>query len=242
MSRILYIRKLVLYLCLLPTILFGADWSTTHISYLYGQDYRNPANDNVNDNFSIYTLEHVSGWKYGDNFFFIDAAKTDTKNSDLYLEFAPRFSATKILGHKYEGYIQDILLATQINIAQGAGKKELAGLGVDFKLPYFDMFQTNLYHRDDKDLNGSTYQLTFVWESNFKLFNQGFKFLGFLDIAGEEGSDGAKSEANTLAQPQLLWMAYKNLGIGLEYQYWENKYGINGLDESLPQLLVRWTL
>ena len=50
-----------------------------------------------------------------------------------------------------------------------------------------------------------------------------------------------------LAQPQLRFDLGKALGnaesqlfIGLEYQYWANKQGEDGLDENAVQLLLVW--
>ena len=49
------------------------------------------------------------------------------------------------------------------------------------------------------------------------------------------------SENNLLMQPQILWLANKNIDIALEYQYWKNRLGIEGLNEKVPQILFRWT-
>ena len=51
-----------------------------------------------------------------------------------------------------------------------------------------------------------------------------------------------------LAQPQLLldlgnlWGAKDKLFAGVEYQYWHNKFGVDGVDESLPQVMLLWQL
>ena len=79
-----------------------------------------------------------------------------------------------------------------------------------------------------------------MWNKGFKLGGQKFSFEGFLDYTTGEGS-GFGSESNTLTQPALVWHATKHLGLGIEYQYWQNRLGIDGLDEEVPQLMARFT-
>ena len=69
-----------------------------------------------------------------------------------------------------------------------------------------------------------------------------WKLSGFIDIAGAEGSGNEKSEQNILAQTQFTWVVNKELELGFEYQYWQNKYGIKGLNEKVPQFLAKWKI
>lgn len=216
----------------------AAQWSTTHASYLMGNGYQTPGiNEDIS--YDIITLEHVSGWEYGDNFFFTDISDLDSAAVSIYTEWAPRLSSSKILGIQYGEVLTDILLASQINIASGVSRVDLIGFGIDLKLPYFKFFNANFYSRNDKAIDGTAFQITLAWEMRFNLGFE-FKFAGFFDYIGEEGEGSYVKEKNILTQPQLLWMAKKNLGIGIEYQYWKNKYGIDGLNESFPQLMVNW--
>ena len=43
------------------------QWQNNSLTYLYGKDFR--VNPRIQQ---TVTFEHVDGWKYGDNFFFID--------------------------------------------------------------------------------------------------------------------------------------------------------------------------
>jgi hypothetical protein len=67
-------------------------------------------------------------------------------------------------------------------------------------------------------------------------------FDGFADYIGEHG----ELEYQFLAQPQLkidasaAWGREGELFVGVEWQVWQNKYGVRGLDESVPQVLVLW--
>ena len=57
----------------------AADWSDTSISWRAGNDFREPFNpDDIKKN--IFALTHVSGYKYGTNFFNIDLLQSDSKD------------------------------------------------------------------------------------------------------------------------------------------------------------------
>jgi nucleoside-specific outer membrane channel protein Tsx len=43
------------------------QWQTNSLTYLYGKDFQ--VNPRIQQ---TVTFEHADGWKYGDNFFFID--------------------------------------------------------------------------------------------------------------------------------------------------------------------------
>ena len=69
------------------------------------------------------------------------------------------------------------------------------------------------------------------------------EFAGFIDFIG---SRGAGTVYQVLSQPQLRIDIGKPFGrkgqlyAGIEYQYWRNKFGDDGVNESHPQLLLVW--
>jgi nucleoside-specific outer membrane channel protein Tsx len=81
-----------------------------------------------------------------------------------------------------------------------------------------------------------------VWLSPFNIGNLSFAFEGFFDYA----FDMDHVEDNIITAPRLmmdlgkLWGAPDMLQVGVEYQIWRNKYGIDGIDEDVPQLMVKW--
>lgn len=85
--------------------------------------------------------------------------------------------------------------------------------------------------------------MTPAWKLPFSIGNTKWSFEGFTDFIG---SKGAAHHQLVLSQPQLRLDAGDLLGhsdhlyVGIEYQYFHNKYGIKGLNESLPQALVLW--
>lgn len=225
------------------------DWGATDVQYLKGSGYINAfaPKDSKDRKFDqdILTLEHADGWKYGDNFFFIDTSaptQTDSASSSqkpsLYFEYAPRISSKKALGIDYKGLIADVLLSTQYNAASGF-PVYLYGAAVDLNLPGFKFFQTNFYIRDDRNIKGTSYQVTLAWAMGFKA-GVDWEFGGFLDYAGAEGkTETGKSEANLLTQPSIIAKLTPELGLGIEYQYWSNKLGVKDANESVPQAVIK---
>ena len=83
----------------------------------------------------------------------------------------------------------------------------------------------------------------------FDIFCHGlFSIEGHIEYIGEHDNEfGDTVEAHILAQPQFRWDAGKTLFssaeqvfVGIEYQYWKNKLGEKGTDESVVQFLAVW--
>jgi nucleoside-specific outer membrane channel protein Tsx len=116
-------------------------------------------------------------------------------------------------------------------------------LAVDLNLPGFAFFQVNWYVRNEVTFGTDLgQQVTLVWGAPFSLGPVDFLFEGFLDYA--YGND--PSEDNLLTAPRLLLDVGKFFGApgtlqaGVEYQIWRNKFGIDGIDEDVAQLMVKW--
>ena len=59
----------------------AADWSDTSIGYRYGTKFGEPFGSN-DIHKSIVNLTHVSGFKYGTNFFNVDLLQSDNKDAE----------------------------------------------------------------------------------------------------------------------------------------------------------------
>jgi nucleoside-specific outer membrane channel protein Tsx len=222
----------------------AAIWSSTNMQLLYGSGYELASSEDA----TIITIEHASGWKYGDNFFFFDIWQPFDKDTNIYGEWHPRFSLGKMTGSDMSfGFVKDVLIATELNVERftyGAGwRAYLYGVGFDLNIPHFDFFAINFFIRDDMTIaDDRTFQISPSWNIPFTLGELRFEFGGFLDYSGAEG-DG---EAQLLTAPQLLLDVSnfkgspRNFYIGMEYQYWKNKYGVDGADESVAQLMAKW--
>lgn len=229
-------------------------WSATEIQYLHGDDYQMPYNPNDVSR-SIITLSHADGWALGRNFFFMDtlvSEQGEPSQTDLYGEFYSSLSLSKMTGKDLAyGVFKDLNLTVAVNAGENLDSDSsgtriiLYGFTVDFNLPGFQLFTVDFLRHDilEPVSLGSSWQITPVWQFPFTVFGTYWSLEGFADFIGPKGSDYA---GNVLAQPQIrldvgdFWGISNRLYIGIEYQYWNNKFGIKGLQESLPQALLLW--
>ncbi|HCT98638.1 MAG TPA: ion channel protein Tsx [Methylococcaceae bacterium] len=242
----------------LPRTVFADffDWSNTEVQYLHGDGYQMPRNPRDIER-SIITVSHADGWALGRNFFFMDtliSQQGEPSQVNVYGEFYSYFSANKITQHNVSyGIIKDINATLGVNLGENLDinpksgtRVVLYGATIDLDLPGFKLFNIDfLCHNIIEPVStGNSLQITPVWKLPFTLANTHWSFEGFADYIGAK--TGRYTE-NFLAQPQLrldvgeFFGMPKHVQIGLEYQYWHNKYGIKGFNESLPQALVVWT-
>ena len=241
-SRVFAFLIVTLSVGVAPCLAGSANWSTTNIQYLYGTNY-----ELGDDTRSIVTLEHVNGWKYGDNFFFVDITNPNrtgvATKTDLYGEISPRFSLSALSDSDLSvGMIKDFLITTTLEEGNGF-HNYLYGIAADFNIPGFKVFQFNYYFvRDEVTADDKGSQITLVWLAPFDLGKTTLTLEGFLDYA--YGLD--KSEDNIIAGPRFLvdvgqfMGAPGNVQAGIEYQIWRNKFGIKDVDENVAQLMVKW--
>ncbi|MFG6176971.1 outer membrane protein OmpK [Halomonas sp. THAF12] len=230
----------------------AALYSTTKVEALYGWDYEDTAGAGFtidNEKHAILTVANATGWAYGDSFFFADITNLDQGREDeqdhgsVHAEWNLRGNIGKATGLDLSfGPVTGLYVTGQLDVDRNSSTRKtthLAGLSADLAMPGFSFFKVYAFYRNDESAaaEGSAMQYTAAWNAPFSLGGADFTFEGFVDVITEEGD----LEAQLLTQPQLVWHATDNLGIGLEYQYWENKFGLEDTDESLPQAMVRWT-
>lgn len=245
---------------LVPVANAGSSvFATTNIQYLYGTSYADFAPGggfDETDEASIITIEHFNAWAYGDNFIFVDITNptgegdafgtTTESDSSFYAEISPRLSFGKIFGKDLSyGIIQDVLFTSTLEIPESPVEQTwLYGLAVDLKLPHFNFFQVNWYIRDDQTSGVDTgQQVTLAWSAPFKIGPVPLSFEGFFDYAWGEDP----KQDNIITAPRLLvdvgelaGFGSGKLQAGIEYQVWKNKFGIDGMDESVAQAMVKW--
>jgi hypothetical protein len=95
----------------------AAEWSDTSIGWRYGNKFREPFNpQNISKN--ILNLTHVSGYKYGTNYFNVDMLMSDNKDpstvggsgaQEAYVVYRNTVSLGKVTGkeYKYGGVVRD---------------------------------------------------------------------------------------------------------------------------------------
>lgn len=243
----------------------AADWADNEIQYLYGSKFHDVSND-VDTAKSIITLQHASGYKYGRNFFFVDMLKsdsTDGRYGEIYGEYYHTLSISKLQGQDWsKNFLKDVGVTAGINYGSKNStfgpnpQVYLLGPTFDLNVPGFAFFNVDVLAYSDHGTysgfgggklcgdSGTTYQVTPAWLLPFSIGSAKFSFTGFMDIIGSHGTCARQ----ILTQPQLRWDVGNHFGkpdtvfLGFEYQYWKNKVGIDGRNESHPQFLLVWKL
>lgn len=240
MLKKLFIKIAVLFF---TTTSFAADWSQTNVQFLHGESYAKPGDESFSA--TVVTFEHLSSWAYGSNFFFFDITSPDKENSTGYYgEFSPAFSLGKMGAFTPpESFLKDISLQLNFEMPQGPARRvNLAGLTFEWKDIGFDYLATQFLYRDAVGMDGHTGQLTVVWLKRWGGDVVPIEFLGFVDWAGAEGTlkDNTHVQANLLYDFSRKTAQKVPLKVGMEYKYWDNKYGISGLNEQVPQAKLLW--
>ncbi|MEH6471428.1 MAG: hypothetical protein V7752_09260 [Halopseudomonas sp.] len=257
-------RSLAPALALSATLTTGlvsaADWSTTEVQYQRGELDIPTFAGGGSEYTTIFTFQHASGWKYGDNFFFFDASRA-SGNSDVYGEFYPNFSLGKISGNDVGfGPVSDVGILAGVNFAADANVvKYLPGVRLALELPGFAFanLDTTAYI-DDSDgaasggapAEDNSYMVDFNWAYPFKTGSLSWSIEGHVEYIGSRDNEfGDKVSHHILAQPQIridlgeqLFDSANQLFVGIEYQYWKNKLGDPNTDESAIQALIVWRL
>ncbi|WP_157964608.1 hypothetical protein [Algibacillus agarilyticus] len=202
-------------------------WSDASLSVLYGENYllghkyRN-----------VITLEHAGGHNWGDHFFFIDRFDRAIETPAIYTEVMPRLSGNYLFDDAFSvGVIKDVLVAGRIEYAEVTSETNyLLGLGADLQIPGFTYFKVNALMRKN-EFYADNELLMMVWALPFELFGQKFVYDGFYDW--NSGTEGFASSFNL--NSQLKWQvnpASDNpIYIGIEYSYWNNKFGVQSSTE-----------
>jgi len=211
-------------------------WSDFSVSYLSGDQYK------VGDKSRQYlTVEHASGHNWGDTFFFSDRSKAKDGTRDSYYEFSPRLSLGYVTGNDLSfGVISDVFIASTWE--QGASfDNYLLGLGVSLKLPGFNYFTANVYQANNSAWDNDQ-MLTLTWGLPFKLGGGDFLYDGFLDWSNSSDTQAAEMNFTSQLKYNLGGMlgTKSPVYIGIEYAFWNNKYGISGIDERSTSLLFKW--
>ena len=255
-------------------------WQDNSLSYLNGTDFNQlNFNEEEQKSQSTYTFEHASGWVWGDVFAFYDYVDANniqysgsfeqgtfhaSENDDFYyMEISPRISLSWLTREDLSiGPLKDVKAAFTYEKGNGGPGTEnyLAGIGLDWDVPGFAFFQTNIYrvkindHVFFTDTSGPGYadQLTVAAAYPFSLGDQDFVIDGYADWRSP--SDDAGTQTSLGSSIQAKWDAGKmlfgegrKLYVGTELNYWHNKYGMipvdgtnGGFDQAAWQALVKY--
>jgi hypothetical protein len=147
-----------------------------------------------------------------------DLSSFDDRNSSI---------NTRMIGHYNTGFGFD--LAGQY---QNANKTSVSSIGLGVKSIAKDhMVLLDVYKQSHNVLGDATQVFAYVKSPEYN----GFFFDGFVDTAFY------KNVTVVLAQPSVMYKMTNSLNIGVEYQLYYNKFGYDGLDESVPQAKLKYT-
>ena len=218
------------------------QWHGESLTYLYGKDFKvNP------DIQQTITFEHANKWKYGDTFMFVDKifynGKADASKgvTTYYGEFSPRLSFGKIFDQKLAfGPIKDVLLAMTYERGEGDNEAYLIGPGFDLNIPGFNYFTLNFYVRNTEGSRpgDNVWQITPGWSYTIPVGRSDILIDGYMDwVPDNDQTRRGTYHANLHFNPQIkydlgkaLHLGEKQLYVGVEYDYWKNKYGIKDSD------------
>lgn len=234
------------------------QWQDNSLTYLNGIDFKvdPPKQQTV-------TFEHASGWSFGDLFVFVDGIKYNTEATNgagdghtFYGEISPRLSLGKISGADLSfGPVKDVLLAATYEFGEDDVESYLLGPAIDLDIPGFDYFQLNTYLRttDGRRDGDNVWQITPVWSYTIPVGDSDLVIDGFMDWVVDNDDS---YHANLHFNPQIKYDLAKAMGwgkrfyVGVEYDYWSDKYGIDdngfvgseilgGTDQSAISLLAK---
>ena len=218
------------------------EWTASDIQLVHGSGFKLGANSR-----STLRVLHANGWRYGDNFMFIEFVQRDDIGMEVYGEWYPRLSLGRLSNKDLSfGVFRDFFLVGGINASSepdgDAFKAYLLGMGTAFKLPGSGFFNLNVLARKQDQVSTTGIQITPSWSIPFEIGRLKFKFDGFIDLVSADSSGG---KSYILAQPQLLFDVGQLVGhagsvyMGIEYHYWRNKFGIDGVHEKVLQGMLK---
>ncbi len=233
-------------------------WSITELHYQGGSVLRpHPVSP---DGFQqILTLQHASGWRYGENFFFADMEcfTRSGASRDVYLEWSPYLSLGAITGRNISwGLIRGIGPLGGLNWGKRSKVLKIApGLRFQLDLPGFAFANVDYLYLVDRSQGlaaggapkeSNNHLIDFNWGLPFKIGEEEFSLEGHGEWRSPRDTEfGARAPYSILLQPQLRFDFGKRLAkqpgrlfVGIEFQVWINKFGFEDADEVLPQFLV----
>ncbi len=219
-------------------------FTDTSLTGLYGNDYELAKDGEL----TTLTLEHASTHTWGGVFFFVDrlqGASDDEKSraKDIYGELAPKFKVATF----DNSFVKQVNFATQYEFGSNSSgfsqDNYLVGVGVDLNVPIPNMkyASASLYHAFNnnsgpKDADDQQITLTYGWEKN------NFVVDGYVDYSFN--NDDLEDQLHI--NPQIKYNLQQVLGIdnrlevGMEYSYWRNKFGLDGVNQNSPSALIKF--
>ena len=206
----------------------AADWSDTSIGFRTGGKFAEPFNPNDISK-KIISLTHVSGYKYGTNFFNADALQSDNKDmavpgtgsgaQEVYVVYRNTVDLSKVTGTNYKSGMMRGLGVTfgfDWNAKNGDGyesKKRMLVLGptIMFDVPGFlnvsllELWESNAPLATNRYSYKTHPMLTASW--GIPLGSSGFSYEGFINVIASKGKNefGGSTAAETNFDSQIMY-------------------------------------
>ena len=214
----------------------GSSISILHSTQYQGVEF-DPGGDGGREYEATYfTFENATAHDWGSTFLFFDRDQPhgDLEGTDeVYGEFAPNVSGSWMTGQDLSlGPVKDVTLASQYEFGGGTeANNYMTGLGLVWDVPAFNYFNTAFYYVNNSEISDDL-QMTVTWAVPFNVGGALFLVDGYLDWSTEASDHESELQftpqikldvGNFMGNPGVLYA-------GVEYQYWNNKYG---LDDTL---------
>jgi nucleoside-specific outer membrane channel protein Tsx len=232
----------------------AADWSDTSIGYRYGTQFAEPYNSkDIAKN--IINFTHASGYKYGTNYLNVDLLEsnaTDSSAQEAYIVYRNTLDIGKITGKDLSfgpargaGFTLGFDWNAKNDPGYGSRKRMyVAGPTVMLDVPGFlnvsllALWESNDALKSDGVTRTGRYSyrthpmLNAAWGIPFG--SSGFAFEGYFNWIAAKGVNeyggGTAPEINFDGQimydlGSTMGMGKNTFRVGLEYQYWRNKFG-----------------
>ncbi|MES2261027.1 MAG: outer envelope protein [Pseudomonadota bacterium] len=227
----------------------AADWSDTSIGYRYGTKFAEPFNTKDIDK-HIINFTHVSGYQYGSNFFNVDLLNSDGNDSsaqEAYVTYRHSLDLGKVTGKDFKfGPVRGLGVTAGFdwNTKNDPGygsKKHMVVVGPTLMVDvpgFLNISLLALWESNQPSAIKSRYSydthamLTAAW--GIPIAKTGLSFEGYMNYISAKGKDefGNGTSPETNFDGQIMYdlsgavgMKQNTFRVGLEYQYWRNKFG-----------------
>jgi nucleoside-specific outer membrane channel protein Tsx len=253
----------------------AANWSDTYIGYRKGSTFAEPFNPNDIGK-DILNLSHISGYKYGTNFFNVDMLMSDSKDpaaagssegaQEVYVVYRNTVDLEKVTGTPYKfGPVRGtgVTFGFDYNTKTDAGynsKKRMLVVGPTLEMDVPGFLNVGLYELWESNAPNATPRYTYSTHPmvglswGVPIASLPLSFEGFANFIASKGKDefGNDTAAETNIDMQIMYdlgaalgSAPKTFKVGLEYQYWENKFGndsgrMSGATAKTPMIRMEY--
>jgi nucleoside-specific outer membrane channel protein Tsx len=250
----------------------AADWSDTSISARYGSSFAEPYDNNADGSRkdikkTILGLTHVSGYKYGSNFFNVDFLASDHNDpagggasgaQEVYAVYRHVLDLGKVSGTAIKfGPVRGLGLTAGFDFNTKndgyASKKRMFVVGptLMFDVPGFANLSALVFDESNapQGVSRYTYKTHGALELDWgvPIGSTPLSFNGYALYIGSKGQNefGGATAPEThvdmtlmLDAGSLMSLPKHTLLVGLEYEYWKNKFG-NPAADAGPGALAR---